>query len=109
MKGMDTNLLATLGAAGVTGLFTYLVTRYNSKISNEAALLGIPLPIIKEQNRRIEGLQKEIDRMWTDLQKAYNAEQQCRAELSEVRHANRDLQQKIVILEQRLNKLEGRK
>lgn len=108
MKGMDTNWLSALGAAGVTGIFTWLVARHQTRVSNEAALLGLPLPIIVEQNKRIATLQRNQDKMWDELQQARTDEQQCRAELSEVRHANKGLEQIVIGLKERIEKLENK-
>jgi septal ring factor EnvC (AmiA/AmiB activator) len=103
---MDGNALAVLGAAIIAGAFSIFVTLRSGRVAAEAALLGMPGPIIAEQNKRIANLQDDINTLWNQLQDMYKREQQCQDELREYRHQNRDLMQKVVVLENKVEKLE---
>src|SRR6478735_3509371 len=108
-----TNLFSVTGGAIITGFFTYVVTRsakhHDAKMFAEAALLQSGPAIIAEQNKRIAILQKSMDDLWERLQQTGAREEECRDELRELRHQNHDLQTKIIILDDRLAKLEGKK
>jgi len=108
-----TNLFSLSGGAVVTGLFTYLVMRstkyHDLRIAAESALLQSGPAIIAEQNKRIATLQKNIDDLWERLQQTTLREEECRDELRELRHQNRDFQTKIIMLDDRLAKLESKK
>ncbi len=103
---MDANALALIGAAVVAGVFSLIVATRSGRVSAEAALLGMPGPIIAEQNKRIASLQDDIDKLWDQLQAMYKREQECQDEVREYRHTNRELLQKVVILEAKVATLE---
>lgn len=107
---MDVNLTAVLGAATITGAFTFLVMRsskhYDARSAAEAALIGTGPTIIAEQNKRIASMQTEINNLWAQMQQSYKSERECREQLTDFRHQNRDLATKIYALEKRLGLLE---
>lgn len=102
----ESNLWATILAVFGTGVVTFVVTRlskgHDARGQAEAALIGTGPTIIAEQNRRISGMQKDLDRMWVELQEMAKRERKCRDDLAETRFELKGAQQAIIALEYKL-------
>lgn len=115
---MDGNLWAVALAAASSGLVTFIIARaskgYDARSAAEAALIGTGPTIIAEQNRRIQAIQEDNGRLWAQVQESYQRERECRVEISELqnqlseqRHSVRDLEQKVIALERKLDRQLG--
>ena len=112
----DANWLALGGAAIASGVVTWWVSRlskmYDARGAAEAALIGSGPTIIAEQNRRIQAIQDDNNRLWKQVQEGYERERKCQNEInvlqgqvSEQRHQIRTLETKVLALEHRLGTL----
>lgn len=107
MEQISINAVSPIIAAIVTALMAYGLTRaskgHDARVAAETALANAAPGIIAEQNKRISGLQAEMDRLWLQLNGVYERERKCQEQLSEYRHQVRDLEQKVVALEFKLD------
>lgn len=107
---VSVNAISPVIAALVTAFLTYGLTRVSkgndARIAAETALANAAPGIIAEQNKRITGLQEEMDRLWTQLHEVYARERECQDQLRDYRHQVRDMEQKVVALEFKLSRLD---
>ena len=106
----EINILSASIATVIGAILTFWLTRISkggdARAAAEAALFNSSPTIIAEQNKRIAGLQTEMDRLWGQLNEVYTRERECQDQLQECRHQVRDLGQKIVALEFKLGRME---
>lgn len=106
MAVVEPGVIAYYAVPVLTAALAFAAGRYNkgfdARTAAEAALIGTGPTIIAEQNRRIEGLQREMDRLWKQLREVNERERECQDQLREQRHQLRDQDQKIIALEHRL-------
>lgn len=95
----DPNIVALIVAPILTGVIGYIVARASKgqdvRSAAEAALIGMPGPIIAEQNVRIDALTKEVARLWSELRHAVEREQECRNQLRRQADRISDLERRI--------------
>lgn len=90
----NVNLVTSLAALVFGGAVSFTIARMSknsdARGAAEAALIGIGPAIITEQNRRIEILNKEVARLWSEWRKAIEREQECRRRLDALEQRNKD-------------------
>ena len=78
MQSIDPNILSLIGSGVVTVTSGILLARYSAKNNAreraEAILLGMPVGIIAEQNKRIDNLSEQLERL-------FEREQECQEQL----------------------------
>jgi len=108
----DPNWVATLGAASLTGLITYIVARRgkndDARSAAEAALIGSGPEIIRQMNERTLQLQQEISKLWERDRECHDDLDRMRRIVNERDFTIRELEQKLIAVDHKLNRLERR-
>lgn len=105
-----TDWAAVVGTAVVVGAVTYFFNRmkggFDARAAAEAAIVAAGPAIITQLNARAQHMQEEINRLWARDRECQDDLDKMRQVINERDYALRELEQKNIILERRLARLE---
>lgn len=110
MSTPPTDFISAGIAVLVSSVITFIFARYGKNLDAreqaQSALLGIPMGVITEQNKRIENQNTRISQMNDEIDKIWQREHDCRIQLTECSTQMREAKTQIEVAQQRLAALE---